>query len=704
MTISVLTPLQLIAGASLLQNSGISTSPTLTAAINAYLSTPLLTAYYNALNNGAPIYDSTANTVPAFTNSIPSAYDSLLKSATATYVPSGSSGTTLKVNSTTGIIVGMYIDGTGFTSGQTVTNKVNTTTLIISAPPDSTPSGALTFTSGNMTSTILTQSAHDAGNGDISKFVQAVNLVLGYSEVTNQFINSAVNSQTYLANTFTTTNDMITGDVTKINLATPAFGTDLVNLGNLIDLGNLVELGSPLALVQQIIKTTGNIPVVSVAFLLAGVPQDTILNLSNPSISVTDSIQKLMYKAMTAITGTDLDQILKVLKITTTGINTMADLLNPLKLFPNSYLSLSVTTPNGVRAIYLNNAGAVNTQLKTELPAYVVSLINRLEVIIPPDQALSNKALAVALKQVTGISNTQLPSFSATVKNLQTTRDLPLITALTTAVPPSVANYYTSTLAIGAGTNGTIRVVDVIGLAAGWVATDAFTQTVAIFDTMDLTALTTIYETMYHALIGDYGDPEAGPLTIPSGLPCAGTYVGTLQTEPNPDPPPPDITYYDPTAVGLALLCLTGAEATEVATLETKYPNQTTELNTLWNNMCDQVVQENNLQTLINLNYADLQANSRNAIYGFIFNLPQYGLQTEVGGMAWFIENMADLTTQGGQAVVACLREGHNQAALNVSGIYTNNRIPADPNPPPPTAELLPADYTAAEAAALVIR
>jgi len=69
----------------------------------------------------------------------------LLGSATATYTSSGSSGTTLKVSSTASIAVGMTITGTGFSSAQKVTVVVDSTTLTISATPNSTPSGTLTF-------------------------------------------------------------------------------------------------------------------------------------------------------------------------------------------------------------------------------------------------------------------------------------------------------------------------------------------------------------------------------------------------------------------------------------------------------------------------------------------------------------------------------------------------------------------------------
>jgi hypothetical protein len=304
---NTLTPLQLIAAASLLQNQGLSVSPELTDAIAAYSNTAVMTAFFDALALDNSLATLAANSVPAFSNSIPAAYANL---------------------------------GT------------------------------------QMSNVVFSQASDDFGSGDISKFIQALNLVEAYAQNTNLFINSAVNSQTYLGNTFTSTNNMITGDVTTINLATDAFGQDLVNLGGLIDLTDLGNLGSPLNLIQRIVELTGNIPVLSLLLLAEGVPEEIVLNLTNPTISVADTIQRLMYQAMTKITEDNLAQILKVLKITTPGIETMADLLNPVKIFPNSYQSLTVVTTNGPRAVYVNASGAVNTNLESELPAYVINSLS----------------------------------------------------------------------------------------------------------------------------------------------------------------------------------------------------------------------------------------------------------------------------------------------------------------------------------------
>lgn len=63
----------------------------------------------------------------------PSAY-----SVTKTYNSTGSSGTTVKVNSTTGIRPGMILHGVGFTQGQTVVSVQDSTTVIINSVPDDT--------------------------------------------------------------------------------------------------------------------------------------------------------------------------------------------------------------------------------------------------------------------------------------------------------------------------------------------------------------------------------------------------------------------------------------------------------------------------------------------------------------------------------------------------------------------------------------
>ena len=308
--------------------------------------------------------------------------------------------------------------------------------------------------------------------------------------------------------------------------------------------------------------------------------------------------------------------------------------------------------------------------------------LDRLQQIIPADQALANKALATSLQQIGGINNLTLPGLAAVTNAMQTTRDLPQITALTQPVPSSVANYFTSTLADGTGPSGTILIVDLLGTAAGWISTDAMTETVSILSTMDTNALTTVYQTMNDVVTGVYGDPITGPVVIPTG-PYAGTYIDANE---------------------VFSTVLTPAAQTEITALTIAYPTEIAQLNTLWTNMANQLVTEQTLQAAANLSFANLQSNQKNSIYGFIFSLPGYGLDTEVGGTAQFIEAVADLTTFTGQAIVACLREGRNQRALGAAGIVVSNNIPEAPATPPPQATLIPSEYTENEAADLAIK
>jgi hypothetical protein len=308
--------------------------------------------------------------------------------------------------------------------------------------------------------------------------------------------------------------------------------------------------------------------------------------------------------------------------------------------------------------------------------------LDRLQQIIPSDQALANKALATSLAQIGGIDKLTVEQFGALVSAQQTTRNLPAVTALEQPVPASVAANFAATLAQGTGPNGTIVAMDLLGTAAGWISTDAFAEATQLISTMTLTTLAGIYTTMLEVVQGVYGDPITGPVVIPSG-PFAGTYTDANE---------------------VFSTQLTPAANTEISNLVTAYPDQTLQLNSLWTSISAQIAREKTLQASANLVFADLQANQRNSIYGLVYGLPEYGLNTQVGGTAQLVQGVADITSFTGQCVIGAMREGQNQQALNAAGIVVSNQIPSEPAEPPPQATLIPATYTEAEAENLVIK
>jgi hypothetical protein len=140
-----------------------------------------------------------------------------------------------------------------------------------------------------------------------------------------------------------------------------------------------------------------------------------------------------------------------------------------------------------------------------------------------------------------------------------------------------------------------------------------------------------------------------------------------------------------------------------IVSIATTSSAQVSTLNSYFTSMAAQVIQEKNLQSKAQIDFANLIANNSPTVYSLVYNLPSYGVQTEQGGMAQFWEGVANISTFTGQAVVATLREGVNLARLGNAGIQTNTLVPSDPTPPLAQANLIPSTYTAAQAANAIV-
>jgi len=266
---------------------------------------------------------------------------------------------------------------------------------------------------GGLSNLITSMANNILGGGDLTRFAQIYSASQGYAGLTNQFINSNLNANT-IASTFGPTtggmDNVTTGGWNQVTQAYGAFGQDLTNLGRLINPKDLAVLGSPAALLKQVAAEGGLFPAIVNVFTQAGITTSQLGAISAGNIGeIDDSTNKLIYQAMTRITGNNLQQVCAVLGVklpvgdatllpytegedfafssalqrlknarpgglprTTTAsspntINTMADLLNPVKIFPNSFATLTMPTPDGLRAIYATTAGAVNTNLEQYL-------------------------------------------------------------------------------------------------------------------------------------------------------------------------------------------------------------------------------------------------------------------------------------------------------------------------------------------------
>jgi len=382
MATGLYTPLQLIALTGLLANTGLAVSTTLSNAVSSYNAVPAIDSLLDTLNLAGSygLANATitqlktlgASSCPALAASVPTAY----------------------ANTITGV--------------QTVATIPATTT-------------------GGFAQFVLDTGNKYLGSGDVAKFAEIWNAATGYQSQTTQLIYSTVNANK-MAATFSNMNNLITGDITKVTMAVPAFAQDLRAMGNALSLQQLNEIGTPAGLLQQISTTAniarGTLPSITLALFEQGMSENEIVRLCTPnqsSLELTRSqfnnLQRKAYDAMLTITGTDLAEILDILDVTTPGVNNLADLLNPTVLFGESWRSLSVPTDNGPQAIY-NSDGTANSIVKTFIntvefgPNNTITGCDELSKIVPQDQAVASVALAISMSQVPNITNTDIATLA----------------------------------------------------------------------------------------------------------------------------------------------------------------------------------------------------------------------------------------------------------------------------------------------------
>lgn len=537
------------------------------------------------------------------------------------------------------------------------------------------------------------------GNGDVGLFDQLLVQADAFRITSNQMINSSVNANNDSANsTYANQDATITGGMSLVTQAFRAFGEDLAALGFAIDLSNLPNLGSPQALLKQIYTRTNGLPELTQALTEAGLDRSAIDNVD--SVPMTDQQQKIAFEVMTKITKNTLVKILRLLRVTTPQLTNLADLLNPVKAFPASFNTLTVPTSNGIRAIYINSSGAVNTNLETELPANVLAPLQgyvtvsntytQLRKIIPPDWALANKALQAGLEQVKSIFNTTLPALSAAVVGLESNRGLNLINALTDPLPTSVSNFYKNSFVAGTGLNGTVLLADIIGSAGGWVVTGNISTATSVLSNLTssgaLTTLTNgstgVFTVMQNAIDGVYGVPDGmgNVMTIPGGLPGAGTYSTY------------NLSFTGPGSPGTGLL---PAAYTAINNIIANNSTSVATANVAWSNVAAQISGEYALLLQAGVEFSNLIPGLQAT--GLVDGLASYGVDTEVGGAAWLLESVANTATLGGQAIISTMREARNQVRLQSAGVQTD--IVVSDEVPQPQISIASGQYTAAEAA-----
>jgi len=354
----------------------------------------------------------------------------------------------------------------------------------------------------------------------------------------------------------------------------------------------------------------------------------------------------------------------------------MADLLNPVKTLPNSYLTLTVSLPTGtdvsptasVTTQVYQSSNTVNSNIATLFVDNDV--YTDLVKIVPPDQALANQAIARSLRQVKDIFAVTLPDFAAAVVAVETNQGLPDIAALTQPVPQSIQTSFLSQLAIGSGPDGTLNLFDFLGVVTGIPYANNFATVTTTIDQLQaagaLDTLTDstdgVYQVMLNTLDGDYtteidpGPPEQIQIDIPSGLPGEGTYTSLDEAF---------VSGLIPAAQNLISNIATVNSAAAVL------------LNSEFDTMAAQLAYEITNLAAAGVVFEDLTS-APTALLGIGTNLHEIGQDVGPDGQNTFFTAIADTSNIYGQAVIASLQEGRNIAVLNTAGIALDTQIPID--------------------------
>jgi hypothetical protein len=260
---------------------------------------------------------------------------------------------------------------------------------------------------------------------------------------------------------------------------------------------------------------------------------------------------------------------------------------------------------------------------------------------------------------------------------IETVSNLSLVDQ-TTPISPAVRDFYQNLLAKGSGPNGTFLTSDFFGSAAGIPRISALTAATQILKTQiasgTLNNLALIYLVMKNVVTGVYGGPlYPATITIPAGLPGAGTYVGEAPI-PGPDPELPGTPAVNPSEKAFEVLIPLAQSAIAAAALS--MGTDTEKLNNAFVDIAKNAINEPVNFIRAGIDFATLPASSQTSVLAFVTALPGYGQNTKPGDSAEILEALANQSTTAGQALVGALRESRNNQQLDSVGINRYNTIP----------------------------
>jgi len=337
-------------------------------------------------------------------------------------------------------------------------------------------------------------------NPEYKEFCSSFLSADAFVNYSNQAIFAMEDSKNFLVGAFSNSNDLISADITGVNLSTINFGADLIKLGNALDLSTISTFGLPSTLLRTLGLNGAITQDLSLALISAGLSSSDISKIgSGQKTNVTREQEQQIYGAFLLIQGVNLVNVLAPLRCKTAGLITLADLLSVRKLFPASYSSMTVpiynTTPGPTnsKTYYLIFSGSgINPTINTPAIKEIVGeqipsgtppinenpttdtytlppkgFGSNLIGIIPQDDAIAAGAFSYSMRQIRNVEQATITKFAEVAYGTETGTGYTRATGTDRPVVTEMANYGMTVCAQGSGVYGTFTMSDLFGCMSG---------------------------------------------------------------------------------------------------------------------------------------------------------------------------------------------------------------------------------------------
>jgi len=476
-------------------------------------------------------------------------------------------------------------------------------------------------------------------SGSYRDFIQTFTTCYSASKNLSSTINACNSAGNYLSGTYSTMNDLITGDISGVSLSMTVWGTDLIASGKVIDLQQMERFGDPDVLLQTIYRHRAMTNSLNLALLGSGIPTTEILEIC-AGLEATAQQKRLIYAAFTLIIGQDLEDILVVLNCQTLGLTKLSDLLNVEKLFPNSYDTL--TYP-------MYNPPGLETNSKTYYLIFRDGAVSDTDLFnlgaeqhgfLPKDVAFSCAAFRLSMLQIKNIHNMSIEKFAQVVTHMEPISDLDNVNG--TNVPTDITSAQLALDAMNTGSNidGTFNMCDFFGCISSmhydWIRMEEL-MVGCLSQSLD-----TIYQNMFQ-LLNQNSDNF-------------NTLLQTLIDNANEE---------------IRNILATNPKASE--------------LNVLYSEFGRLLEKEQNAREEVLGDIAYVTGSTADVVT-FLNSIAEYAQATENKGAAQLLEDIADTTNIGGSSLIASMREARNALKLSLTGATLENKVNNDELVLPPVS------------------